>query len=139
MTNALQGLSRAQAVWDFTTGDARRFSDRVSLLKQTAQSFIARGVTPDFVVLIHGPATQFVARTHAGTKFENAGCTTLAEIHALLESLAALGIRIEVCLIAMDRSQVGRANLIPCAVVEENVFITSIALQNNGYALMQVD
>jgi hypothetical protein len=39
----------------------------------------------------------------------------------------------------MDRSQVDRANLIPCAVVEENVFITSIALQNNGYALMQVD
>jgi intracellular sulfur oxidation DsrE/DsrF family protein len=139
MTNALQGLSRAQAVWDFTTGDARRFTDRVSLLKQTAQSFIARGIAPDFVVLIHGPATQFVARTHGGTKFENAGCTALADIHALLESLAALGIRIEVCLIAMDRSQVDRANLIPCAVVEENVFITSIALQNKGYALMQVD
>jgi intracellular sulfur oxidation DsrE/DsrF family protein len=139
MTNALQGLSRAQAVWDFTTGDARRFTDRVSLLKQTAQSFIARGIAPDFVVLIHGPATQFVARTHGGTKFENAGCTALADIHALLESLAALGIRIEVCLIAMDRSQIDRANLIPCAVVEENVFITSIALQNKGYALMQVD
>ena len=139
MTNALQGLSRAQAVWDFTTGDARRFTDRVSLLKQTAQSFIARGIAPDFVVLIHGPATQFVARTHGGTKFENAGCTALADIHVLLESLAALGIRIEVCLIAMDRSQVDRANLIPCAVVEENVFITSIALQNKGYALMQVD
>lgn len=139
MTGDLDGVVSARAVWDFTTGDARRFIDRVSLLKQTAESFVARGITPDFVMLIHGPATQFVARTHAGTKFEAAGCTTLAEIHALLGSLATLGVRLEVCLIAMERSDVARENLIDCAVVEQNVFVTSIALQNKGYACMQVD
>ena len=139
MTGDLDGVVSARAVWDFTTGDARRFFDRVSLLKQTAESFVARGITPDFVMLIHGPATQFVARTHAGTKFEAAGCTTLAEIQALLGSLATLGVRLEVCLIAMERSDVARENLIDCAVVEQNVFVTSIALQNKGYACMQVD
>jgi intracellular sulfur oxidation DsrE/DsrF family protein len=139
MTSDLDGLANARAVWDFTTGDARRFFDRVSLMKQTAESLIARGVAIDFVMLIHGPATQFVAQTHAGTKFANAGCATLGEIHALLASLAALGVRIEVCLIAMERSGVARANLIACAVVEDNVFLNSIALQNKGYACMQVD
>lgn len=139
MTDDSDGPASARAVWDFTTGDARRFFDRVSLLKQTAESFLARGVEPDFVMLIHGPATQFVARTHAGTKFEAARCTTLAEIHALLGSLAAVGVRIEVCLIAMERSHVARENLIACAAVEQNVFVTSIALQNKGYACMQVD
>src|SRR5471032_3228646 len=139
MTQDLDGLDRARAVWDFTTGDARRFFDRVSLMKETAESFLARGIAIDFVMLIHGPATQFVAKTHAGTKFEKAGCTTLADIHALLASLAALGVRIEVCLIAMERSLVARANLIACVVVEDNVFLNSIALQNKGYACMQGD
>ena len=139
MTRDLDGLAEARAVWDFTTGDARRFFDRVSLMRQTAESFIARGVAIDFVMLIHGPATQFVAKTHAGTKFEKENCALLGDIHALLAALAALGVRIEVCLIAMERCLVTRDNLIACAVVEDNVFLNSIALQNKGYACMQVD
>jgi intracellular sulfur oxidation DsrE/DsrF family protein len=139
MAQDLEGLTSARAVWDFTTGDARRFFDRVSLMRQTAESFLARGVTLDFAMLIHGPATQFVAKTHAGTKFDKAPCESLPEIHALLASLAALGVRIEVCLIAMERSHVTRENLISCVVVEDNVFLNSIALQNKGYACMQVD
>lgn len=139
MTRDFEGLDRARAVWDFTTGDARRFFDRVDLMRRTAESFIARGTAIDFVMLIHGPATQFVAKRHAGTKFEKAACATLPGIHALLATLAALGVRIEVCLIAMERSDVARDNLIGCATIEENVFLNSIALQNKGYALMQVD
>jgi intracellular sulfur oxidation DsrE/DsrF family protein len=139
VTQNFEGLTKARAVWDFTTGDARRFFDRVSLMRQTAQSFLARGIAIDFVMLIHGPATQFVAKTHAGTKFEKEACPQLGDIHALLASLAALGVRIEVCLIAMERSLVARDNLIECATIEENVFLNSIALQNKGYALMQVD
>ena len=135
----LDGLRQARAVWDFTTGDERRFLDRVGLMKQTAESFLARKVAVDFVMLIHGPATRFVARTHAGTKFEKDACPLLGDIHALLAALAALGVRIEVCLIAMERCLVTRENLLPCTVVEENVFLNSIALQNKGYALMQVD
>jgi hypothetical protein len=116
MTDDLARLTGARAVWDFTTGDARRFYDRVSLMKPAAERFLARGVTVGFAMLIHDPATQFVAKTHAGTQFD-----------------------IEVCLIAMDCSQVARSNLISRVVVEDNVFLNSIALQNKGYACMQVD
>ena len=139
MAHDLDGVTTARAVWDFTGGDARRFFDRVSLMKETAEGFLARGAQLDFVMLIHGPATQFVAKTYAGTKFEKAPCDNLPQIHALLEALEKLGVRIEACLIAMDRSQVKRENLIACVVVEPNVFLNSIALQNRGYALMQVD
>lgn len=139
MGHELDLLVSARAVWDFTGGDGRRFFDRVSLMKETTESFIARGATVDFVMLIHGPATQFVAKTAAGTKFEKAPCENLPQIHTLLEALIGLGVRIEVCLIAMDRSHVTRENLIPGVVVEPNVFLNSIALQNKGYALMQVD
>ena len=39
----------------------------------------------------------------------------------------------------MERSLVTRENLIDCVVDEHNVFLNSIALQNKGYACMQVD
>ena len=135
----LDGLTEARAVWDFTTGDARRFFDRVSLMKETAESFLAQGITIDFVMLIHGPATGFAAKSHAGTKFEKEACPLLGNIHALLAALAALGVRIEVCFIAMERCLVTRENLIGSVTVVHNVFLNSIALQNKGYACMQVD
>ena len=39
----------------------------------------------------------------------------------------------------MGRHLVGKDNLMPFTVVEENVAEISIALQNRGYAYMQVD
>lgn len=36
------GLASAQAVWDFTTGDARRFRDRLELVIDAAEQFRKR-------------------------------------------------------------------------------------------------
>jgi intracellular sulfur oxidation DsrE/DsrF family protein len=137
--NDLEGLQRARAVWDFTTGDERRFLDRISLMLQTLQRFRDLGMATDFVMLIHGPATKFVARSHAGTKFADNVPRNLADIQSVLKQLNNAGTCIEVCLIAMQRCLVGVDNLLPFTVVEENVFLNSIALQNKGYAYMWVD
>ena len=39
----------------------------------------------------------------------------------------------------LDALTIARENLIPCVAVEHNVFLNSFALQNKGYACMQVD
>ena len=135
----LEGVREARAVWDFTTADERRFLDRISLMLQTLESFRARGIATDFVMLIHGPATKFVARRHDGTKFAKDAPRNLADVHAVLGRLSDAGARIEVCLVAMDRCLVAADNLLPFTVIEENVFLNSIALQNKGYAYMWVD
>ena len=49
MAHDLDGVTTARAVWDFTGGDARRFFDRVSLMKETAEGFLAHGAQLDFV------------------------------------------------------------------------------------------
>jgi len=131
-------LSEARAVWDFTTGDPRRFFDRVQLMLLALRRFREHGVTPQFVVLLHGPATKFAVRDLAGTKFAGDDAEMLPEIHAALGEFTTQGGRIEVCEIAMQRSQVGRDRLLPFAEVEENVFLNSIALQNRGYAYVLV-
>jgi intracellular sulfur oxidation DsrE/DsrF family protein len=56
----------------------------------------------------------------------------------LLRRFAALGGRIEVCRIAMDRSAIAPHNVIDCVVIERNVFVNSVALQNRGYAYMPI-
>ena len=134
------GLKRATAVYDFTTGDENMFFDRINLIKLTAKNFHRRGIDTDFVILIHGPSTKFVTRSQSGTKFDGQAVARLPEIHALMTELGDSGdARIVTCGIAMGRHLVGKDNLMPFTVIEENVAEISIALQNKGYAYMQVD
>ena len=128
----------ARAVWDFTTGDARRFCDRLSLIIDTAEEFASRGVRPDFVLLLHAAATQFGARTLRGTKFDKTDAADLAPAHELLRRFAGIGGRVLACGIAMERSAIAEDNLIDCATIERNVFVSSVALQNEGYAYMPI-
>jgi intracellular sulfur oxidation DsrE/DsrF family protein len=132
------GLASARAVWDFTTGDPRRFQDRLSLLLHALEQFRGQGIEPDFVLLLHGPATKFAARTLAGTKFDPAEEAALAEGRALMHGALQAGVRIEVCRIAMERCRIGEDNLLPGLAVEENVFVNAIALQNRGYAYIPI-
>lgn len=128
----------ARGVWDFTTGDARRFCDRLSLIIDTAEEFRRRGVAVDFVLLLHAAATQFGARTLRGTKFDKPDAADLAPAHDLLRRFAGVGGRIVVCGIAMERSAVAEDNVIEGATIERNVFVSSVALQNLGYAYMPI-
>jgi intracellular sulfur oxidation DsrE/DsrF family protein len=128
----------AHAVWDFTTGDARRFRDRLDLVIDTAEHFRKQGITPSFVILLHSHATQFAARTLAGTKFKDAESVDFRAAQDLLRRFAALGGQVQVCGIAMERSALAPDNLIECVVIERNVFVSSVALQNQGYAYMPI-
>jgi intracellular sulfur oxidation DsrE/DsrF family protein len=138
MNEDWSGLATARAVWDFTTGDARRFLDRLDLVIDAAEDFGKRGIEVDFVILLHAHATQFAARTLSGTKFESREAPDLAPIHARLQRFTEVGGRIEVCRIAMDRSAITEKNVIDCARVERNLFVNSVALQNRGYAYMPI-
>jgi intracellular sulfur oxidation DsrE/DsrF family protein len=131
-------MADARCVWDFTTGDARRFCDRLALVVDSAEEFRQRGVQPDFVLLLHAGATQFGARTLRGTKFDKPDAPDLAPAHELLKRFAAVGGRTVVCGIAMDRSAIAADNVIDGATVERNVFVTSVELQNRGYAYMPI-
>jgi intracellular sulfur oxidation DsrE/DsrF family protein len=138
MIEDCKGLESARAVWDFTTGDARRFCDRLGLVIDAAEQFKRLEIATDFVILLHAHATRFAARTVAGTKFKDPEDPDFFAAHELLRRFAALGGRIEVCRIAMDRSGITLENVLECVKIERNVFVNSVALQNRGYAYMPV-
>jgi len=138
LINDCSELVRARAVWDFTTGDVRRFCDRLELVIDAAEQFKQQNIATDFVLLLHGPATQFAARTLSGTKFTESEGQNHPVARELLQRFAVLGGRIEVCRIAMDRCGIAPENILDCAAIERNVFVNSVALQNRGYAYVPI-
>lgn len=138
IANDFEGIREAKAVWDITTGDENIFMDRVQLIKETIESLKKRGIKPDFVLVIHGPAAKFVTKSLAGTKFEGSKLDNLDQAQSLLQSLKNEGTKIEVCSIAMKRGKISKENVQSFAVIEENVFENTIVLENNGYAYMPV-
>lgn len=132
------GTKSVKAVWDVTTGDEKTFNDRIGLIRQTADSLKKRGITSDFVLLIHGPAAKFVTKSLSGTKFEKDKLESLTKTQSTLESLTKDGMKVEVCAIAMSRGKIDKSNVQPFAVIQDNVFENSITLQNKGYAYMPV-
>lgn len=134
-----EGAKTAKAVWDITAGNEQVFIDRMHLIKTTAEGLKNRGIQPDFVLAIHGPATKFTAKTLAGTKFEKERLSGLERAQSVLQSLQGEGAKIEVCAIALDRGRIAKDNVQPFAVIEGNVLENLIVLQNKGYAYMPVD
>jgi intracellular sulfur oxidation DsrE/DsrF family protein len=138
LINDCIGLRRARAVWDFTTGDARRFCDRLEMAIDALQQFKQQNIAADFVLLLHGLATQFAASTLSGSKFTQPQGQDFSTAGELLRRFAALGGRIEVCRIAMDRSDIAPESILDCVAIERNVFVNSVALQNRGYAYIPI-
>jgi intracellular sulfur oxidation DsrE/DsrF family protein len=135
------GVKQAKAVWDFSTGDGRIFLERLRLIRSAIDLLRAQGIEEKFVVMLRGAVLKFVAKDISQTSFatEQIEPEHLAKIHAELEGLAAECVKIELCLYAMRKREVQPDNVLPFTLLEENVFANAIALQNKGYAFMQVD
>lgn len=131
-------IKTAKVVWDVTTGNEKVFTDRMGLIKQTAESLQKRGIKPEFVLVIHGKAAQFVTRTLKGTKFAKHKVPGMKKAQSALKSLQSSGTPVEVCAIAMKRAKIEHANVQPFATIQDNVFENLIVLQNKGYAYMPV-
>ncbi len=136
-----KGVATAKTAWDVTVGDEKKFNDRMDLIRATAASLKKRGIEPDFVVLIRGPATKFVTKTLDATKFEKEKdkIKNMSGAQATLRKLKDSGVPVEVCAVAMDNQKVAKDNVQPFVAIADNVWENLIVLQNKGYAYMPVD
>lgn len=134
----LAGVKEAKAVFDITTGNEKVLLDRLDLIRQTAEGLKKKGIKPDFVLVIHGPAAKFATKTLVGTKFEKEKVESMGKAQAALDSLKGGGAKIELCSIAMDRGKIAKNNVAPFAVIEDNVWENTIVLENKGYAYMPI-
>jgi len=138
LASDFEGIKQVKVVWDIIVGDEKAFTDRIGLIKETAESLKDRGIEPKFVLAIHGPAAKYVTKSLVGTKYEKDKIEKLDAIQTSMDNLRKDGMKIEVCAIAMKRGKIEHKNVQPFAVIESNVWENITVLQNKGYAYMPV-
>lgn len=121
-------VTNAKAVWDVTVGDKNKFVFYVDMISKTAQMLKKRGIEPEFVIAIHGPATELVRKSKRG----------MTVPHKSLMALTEKGVKVEVCSVAMGIRKVDSKDVVSFVMISDNVWEDIIVLQNKGYAYMPV-
>ena len=135
--NALKGLKTVKVVCDVNVGDPKLLLRRMELIDETYTQLIDAGIQPAFIVAFRGPATKYVTR---GTRY------VPSEHHAIKKQIQGWitqfdenGFSLEQCAIAARGQKVSYGDILPQITVVQNGYISIIAYQNKGYALLPMD
>lgn len=127
-------------VWDVTIGNEALFEDRMGLIQQTTDVIRRKGMTPKFVLVVHGPATKFMTRCLNGTKFENEKIQRLPDIQRVIAEMNEKDqIRFVLCQVPMIRNNVADDNVLPFVDISETIFFDLAVLQMKGYAYIPIN
>ena len=135
--DALEGLSSSKAIFDITTSNPKKLAFYLKLVKDTAESMHQAGVKTDFIVAFRGPATYFVTSNQKHVKVED-----MPSAYKIKDEISALskepGVKLTQCSIAAHALHVDTSTIYPEVKVVGNSWVSLIAYENKGYALVPV-
>jgi hypothetical protein len=135
--NALKGLKAVKVVCDVNVGDPELLLRRVGQIDDTYTQLIDAGIQPTFIVAFRGPATKYVTR---GTGYVSPEHLAIKkEIQGWIDQFHENGFILEQCAIAARAQKVSYDDLLPQITVVQNGYISIVAYQNRGYALLPMD
>lgn len=135
--NALKGLKTVKVVCDVNVGDAKLLLSRLELIDETYTQLIDAGIQPVFVVAFRGPATTYVTR---GTGYVSPAQRAIKrEIQGWIAQFHENGFSLEQCAMAARSQNVSNGDILPQITVVQNGYISLVAYQNRGYALLPMD
>jgi len=135
--DSLKGLSNARAVFDITTGDPKKLNFYLNLIDNTAKSMNAQGVKTEFVLAFRGPATFYVSNDRKKVKKEDMEVAN--KISAKLQNLSSNpDMKLTQCAVAAKALKVDTKTINPAVKVVGNSWVSLIAYQNKGYAIVPV-
>jgi intracellular sulfur oxidation DsrE/DsrF family protein len=134
--DALKGLDAIKAVVDFRNGQAKVAAIHLDLLHKTYKdkSLTAVDANPDFVIVFMGPGVKLISTNREGVSAEDS--KHLDTIAGIIANMKKDGIRLEVCIAAVELLGVDPATILPEITKVPNGWISSIGYQLNGYALI---
>ena len=134
---ALKGLTSARAVFDITTADPKKLNFYLNLIDSTAKSMHAAGVKTDFVLAFRGPATFYTSMDRKRIKMDDVMMAD--KISNKLQSLSTTpGMELTQCAVAAHALKVDIKTINPAVKVIGNSWVSLIAYQNKGYAIVPV-
>jgi len=135
--NALKGLKAVKVVCDVNVGDPKLLLRRMELIDDTYTQLVDADIQATFVVAIRGPATKYVTR---GTGYVSTEHREIKkEIQGWIAQFHKNGFSLEQCAIAARGQKVSSGDILPQITVVRNGYISIVAYQNRGYALLPMD
>jgi intracellular sulfur oxidation DsrE/DsrF family protein len=135
--NAIKGLKAVKVVCDVNVGDPKLLLRRMELIDETYTQLVDAGIQPTFIVAFRGPATKYVTR---GTRYVAPEHHAIKkEIQGWIDQFQENGFSLEQCAIAARAQKVLYEDVLPQITVVQNSYISIVAYQNKGYALLPMD
>jgi len=133
---ALKDVDTIKAVVDFRVGSAKVAAIHLGLLHKTYNDTNLTVITakPDFVIVFMGPGVKLISANRQGVSAEDS--KHLDTIAGIISNMKKDGIRLEVCIAAVELLGVDPATILPEIHQVPNGWISSIGYQLNGYALI---
>ena len=134
---ALDGLKTLKIICDVNVGEAKLLLRRLELIDETYSQLLDAGITPSIVVAFRGGASHYVTM---GDKYVGAKHTAIKrEIQGWIDQFDQHGFRLEQCAIAASAWKVNPADLLPAVHMVQNGYVSIVAYQTRGYALLPMD
>ena len=134
---ALADLKSVSIICDVNVGNPDLLLRRLELIDETYSQLLDAKVAPTVVIAFRGDASRYVTRGDGYVPAEAIG--TKQAIGQLLSQFGRNGVRLEQCAIAAKARQIRPADLLPTVQLVQNGFVSIVAYQSRGYALLSMD
>ena len=134
---ALKGLKSIKVICDVNVGDPKLLLRRLELIDETYTQLIDAGIQPSFIVAFRGPATKYVTKGTGYITAENHAIKK--EIQGWITQFHQNGFSLEQCAIAARGQKVSYNDILAPITIVQNGYISIVAYQNKGYALLPMD
>lgn len=134
--DALKGVDSIKAIVDFRVASAKVAGIHLDLLHKTYKdkSLTAVDSNPDFVIVFMGPGVKLISSNREGISDEDG--KHMDDIAGIIKNMKKDGIKLEVCIAAVELLGVDKASILPEIIKVQNGWISSIGYQHRGYALI---
>lgn len=134
---ALAGLKSIHIVCDVNVGEPHLLLRRLELIDETYSQLLDASVSPTVVVAFRGGASRYVTRGNGYVPAD--AVKDKQEIRQLIEQFRRNGFRLEQCAIAARSFDIDPADLLPGVALVRNGYVSIVAYQARGYALLPMD
>ena len=133
---ALDGVDDIKVVFDFSANDAKMAALYLDLIHQTFKdkNLQIKSKRPDVVVVFHGGTVKLVSSNTE--RFSDEEKVVLGQIANRVSAMAKDGIKLEICVFAVNLLGVDPATILPEITQVDNGWISIIGYQAKGYSLV---
>lgn len=137
-TRAFRGLKSVKAVFDVRAGSPNSAAAQLGMIHKVFKDSSISKVTehPEFVLIFIGPSVKLISTSTEGFSAEEK--QALATIATTIKEMDKDGIKLEICMAAVDSMGVDPASILPGIKHVDNGFITLIGYQAKDYSLVPI-